>query len=418
MVRPEPIDADRIRKDFPILKRQVAPGKPLIYFDNAATNQKPQCVIDVLDEFYSEHNANIHRGIHMLSEEATERYERARETIARFINDDSPTEIVFVRGTTEAINLVAYAHVLKKLGKGDGILTTIMEHHSNIVPWQMMRDIKGISLDFVDITDDGHLKMEELKRKTTKRTKLVAAAHASNVLGTINDARAIADIAHDRGALCLIDGAQSVPHMSVDVRKMGCDFLAFSGHKMCGPTGIGVLYAKKEMLESMDPFMGGGDMIREVHVSGAKWNTVPYKFEAGTPNIAGTIGLGAACEYLSKIGMDRVREHEKGMVSYVLKETGDLDIIDIYGPKGPEKRGGVFTYNVHGVNSHDLASLLDTEGIAIRSGHLCAQPLMERLGQTSMARASFYIYNTKSEVDILISALKRVHKLFAKARGR
>lgn len=412
------LDVDRIRKDFPILKRSVAPGKPLIYFDNAATNQKPRCVIDAIDEFYSEHNANVHRGIHTLSEEATDRYEKAREKIARFINADSPDEIVFVRGTTEGINLVAYGHVLRRLGKGDHILTTIMEHHSNIVPWQLMKEIKGTSLDFVDITDEGYLRMDDMRKKVTKRTKLVAVTHCSNVLGTINDVRLVSDIAHDTGALCLVDAAQGVPHMPVDVRKLNCDFLAFSGHKMCGPTGIGVLYAKKEVLESMEPFMGGGDMIREVHVSGAKWNRVPYKFEAGTPNVAGAIGLGVACDYLSGIGMDRVRAHEKGLVTYTLKEIRDLGILDIYGPRDPERRGGVFTFNLHGVNSHDLASLLDAEGIAIRSGHLCAQPLMERFGQTSMARASFYVYNKESEVDAMVSALRKIHRLFAKARGR
>ncbi|HDJ96676.1 MAG TPA: cysteine desulfurase [Candidatus Aenigmarchaeota archaeon] len=403
------MNVNKIREDFPILRRKIN-GKPLIYFDNTATSQKPIQVINVIKEFYEQHNANIHRGVHTLSQEASEMYEEAHNKVAKFINARRMEEIIFVRNATEAINLVAYSWGMNNLKEGDEIVVTVMEHHSNIIPWQFLEKKKGIILKFVDINNDGTLKMEEYEKLITERTKLVTVTHVSNVLGTINDVAKIGKLAHEVGALFLVDGAQSVPHMPVDVRKIDADFLAFSGHKMLAPTGIGVLYGKEELLQRMEPFLGGGDMIHEVWLHKATYNTLPWKFEAGTANIAGGVGLAAAVDYLEKIGMENVREHEKELTEYALKKM-KIENIDIYGPLDVKIRGGVISFNVKDLSPHDVAALLDEHGIAVRSGHHCAQPLMRRLGVKGTARASFYIYNTKEEIDIFVETLEKIVKL-------
>ncbi|MGQ4832340.1 MAG: aminotransferase class V-fold PLP-dependent enzyme [Candidatus Asgardarchaeia archaeon] len=400
------IDVQRIREDFPILKRQIN-GKPLIYFDNTATTQKPIQVINAIREFYEGYNANIHRGVHTLSQEASEAYEAAHEKVAKFINARSWKEIIFVRNTTEAINLVAYSWGYENLKEGDEIVTTIMEHHSNFLPWLMLSKRKKLKLKVVDINQDGTLNFDDLEEKITNKTKLVAITHVSNVLGTINPVKDIIKIAHDNNALVLLDGAQSVPHLPVDVRDLDCDFLVFSGHKMLGPTGIGALYGKEEILESMNPFLFGGDMIKDVWIDRAEWNELPWKFEAGTSNIAGGIGFGTAIDYLTKIGMSNVREHELDIVKYTLKGLEELDNIKIYGPPA-EKRGGVISFNINGMDMHDVAMLLDQEGIAVRSGGHCAHPLMRRLKINGTVRASFYIYNTRDEVDYFIKVLSQI----------
>lgn len=403
------MNVKKIREDFPILKRKIN-GKPLIYFDNTATSQKPIQVINAIREFYEKHNANIHRGVHTLSQEASEMYEEAHDKVAKFINARGREGVIFVRNTTEAINLVAYSWGLNNLKEGDEIVATVMEHHSNIVPWQFLEQRKGVVLKFVDINDDGTLKMEDYEKLITEKTKLVTVTHVSNVLGTINDVVKIGKLAHEVNALFLVDGAQSVPHMPVDVRKIDCDFLAFSGHKMLGPTGIGVLYGKEELLQKMEPFLGGGDMIHEVWLHKATYNTLPWKFEAGTANIAGGVGLAAAIDYLEKIGMENIREHEKKLTEYALKKM-EIENIHIYGPLDVKIKGGVISFNIKDLNPHDVAALLDEHGIAVRSGHHCAQPLMRRLGVNGTVRASFYIYNTKEEIDIFVEALEKIVKL-------
>jgi cysteine desulfurase/selenocysteine lyase len=402
----------KIREDFPILKRRVN-GKPLVYFDNAATSQKPSVVIEAIRRYYSEYNANIHRGIHKLAEEATLAHEEAREKVAKFINANRTEEIVFVRNATEAINLVAYTWGQTNIGSGDKIVLTIMEHHSNIVPWQLLAQKKNAKIEFVKIDEKGFLKLDEMREAIDENTKLVCVTHASNVLGTINPVSEIAKLAHNKGALVLVDAAQSVPHMRVNSREMDCDFMAVSGHKMLGPTGIGVLYGKTRLLENMPPFLGGGEMIKEVHTSGATWKDLPYKYEAGTPNIAGAIGLGAAVDYLRKIGMENVQEHEKEITGYAISKMSQVKGLTIYGPRDVEHRVGVVSFNLGDIHAHDLASIMDEEGIAIRSGHHCAQPLMEFLNIPAASRASFYIYNTKEEVDIFINALEKARKLFS-----
>jgi cysteine desulfurase/selenocysteine lyase len=407
------INVSRIREDFPVLKRQVN-GKPLIYFDNAATSQKPLPVIESIDKYYREYNANIHRGIHKLAEEATLAHEEARENIGKFINAKRTEEIIFTRNATEAINLVAYTWGRANVGKGDKIVLTIMEHHSNMVPWQLLAQEKGANIEYVKIDEEGLLRQDELNELIDEKTKLVCVSQASNVLGTINPVKEIGKVAHRYGAMLLIDAAQSVPHIQVDVRGIDCDFLAFSGHKMLGPTGIGVLYGKREHLEKMPPFMGGGEMIREVHTTGASWKDIPYKYEAGTPNIVGAIGLGAAVDYLKQIGMENVHEHEREITSYAIRRMSEVKDITIYGPKDVTRRVGALSFNLGDIHAHDLATILDEEGIAIRSGHHCAQPLMEFLNVPAMSRASFYIYNTKEEVDVFIEALEKARKLFAR----
>lgn len=404
------IDTEKIRKDFPIFEKGFG-GKPLIYLDNTATSQRPKQVVDAMNDYYQRYNATIHRCVYKMGEEATNAYEEAREKVAKFVNAN-PEEIIFVRNATEAINLVAYSWGRSNIREGDKILLTLMEHHSNIVPWQLLAKEKKARLEFVDIDDEGLLKMDDFEKFMDKGIKFMGLIHASNVLGTINPVKKMVNYAHKKGALVLIDAAQSVPHMLVDVHDIDCDFLAFSGHKMLGPTGIGVLYGKRELLEKMDPFLGGGDMIREVHLEGASWDDLPWKFEAGTSNVSGAIGLGAAVDYLNKIGMKNVREHEKELTKYALGEMLKIKGIRIYGPKDVNARGGVISFNLGDIHPHDLASILDDEGIAVRAGHHCAQPLMERLGVNGTTRASFYIYNTEGEVDSLVKALEKARKVF------
>jgi cysteine desulfurase/selenocysteine lyase len=412
------LDANRIRADFPILQRQIH-GKPLVYLDNAATSQKPESVIQVMDEYYRRYNANIHRGVHTLAEEATAAYEGARRKVARFINAYSPREVVFVRNTTEAINLVTLTWGRAYIGLDDVIVLSVMEHHSNLVPWQLLAQATGARLEFIGLDAEGRLLLEDLDKLLESfgtRVKLVAISGMSNVLGTINPVSTVAERVHKAGALLLVDGAQSVPHLPVDVRADGADFLAFSGHKMLGPTGMGVLWARKEILKATPPFLGGGDMISSVHLRKSEWADIPHKFEAGTPNIAHGIGLGAAVDYLNQLGMDNVHEHERQMAAYAMERLADVPNLHIYGPPAGE-RGGVVTFNLLRdgemlIHPHDLASILDQEGIAIRAGHHCAQPLMEYYGVPATARASFYIYNTEQEVDKLVEALFKAQQIF------
>ena len=404
---------ENIRKDFPILKRTVRENKALVYLDNASTTQKPNQVIDAINDFYRNHNANIHRAVYALAEEATELYEQTRDKVANLINIKNRKEIIFVRGTTEAINLVAYAWGRDHLKEGDIIVTTEYEHHSNIVPWQLLTKEKGAKLEYIGMDDDGELILDDLdKYLATGKVKLVTFSLVSNVLGTISDAEKIISKCKAAGVLTLIDGAQAVPHMKVDVEKLGCDFFAFSGHKMLGPTGIGILWVRTSVLETMNPFQGGGDMIREVHKYETTWNDLPYKFEAGTPSIADVVGFGAAIDYLSKIGMDNIRQHEIELTSYALEKLSSVKGLHIYGTKDISKRGGVISFNFADVHPHDVAQIVDGEGIAIRSGHHCAQVLMERLNVAATSRASFYIYNTKEEIDKLIISLNKVARIF------
>jgi len=404
---------ENLRKDFPILKRTVRDNKPLVYLDNASTTQKPNQVIDSITDYYQNHNANIHRAVYALAEEATEAYEATRDKIASFINIQDRQEIIFVRGTTEAINLVAYSWGRSHIKEGDIIVTTEYEHHSNIVPWQLLTQEKRAKLEYIGVDDDGELILDDLdKLLATGKVKLVTFSLMSNVLGTITDAKTIIEKCKAAGVPTLIDGAQAVPHMKVDLEKLGCDFFAFSGHKMLGPTGIGVLWVRKSILETMNPFHGGGDMIREVHKYETTWNDLPYKFEAGTPNIADVVGFGAAIDYLTKIGMDNVREHEIELTTYAIEKLSNIKGLHIYGTKDISKRGGVISFNFADVHPHDVAQIVDGEGIAIRSGHHCAQVLMERLNVAATSRASFYIYNTKAEIDVLVNSLNIVAKVF------
>jgi len=404
---------ENLRKDFPILKRTVRDNKPLVYLDNASTTQKPNQVIDSITDYYQNHNANIHRAVYALAEEATEAYEATRDKIASFINIQDRQEIIFVRGTTEAINLVAYSWGRSHIKEGDIIVTTEYEHHSNIVPWQILTQEKRAKLEYIGVDDDGELILDDLdKLLATGKVKLVTFSLMSNVLGTITDAKTIIEKCKAAGVPTLIDGAQAVPHMKVDLEKLGCDFFAFSGHKMLGPTGIGVLWVRKSILETMNPFHGGGDMIREVHKYETTWNDLPYKFEAGTPNIADVVGFGAAIDYLTKIGMDNVREHEIELTTYAIEKLSNIKGLHIYGTKDISKRGGVISFNFADVHPHDVAQIIDGEGIAIRSGHHCAQVLMERLNVAATSRASFYIYNTKAEIDVLVNSLNIVAKVF------
>ncbi len=408
------LDVQRIRADFPILKREVN-GHTLTYLDNAATSQKPTQVIQSLVDYYERYNSNVHRGVHTLSMEATEAYEDARGKVQRFINAPSPDSIIWTRNTSESLNLVAYTWAEANVGAGDEIVTTAMEHHSNIVPWQQLAYRKGATLKIIQETETGRLDMEQAAEFITERTKIVAATHMSNVLGTVVDIKALADAAHKVGAVILVDGAQSVPHMPVDVQALDCDFMAFSAHKMLGPTGIGVLYGKPEILEAMPPWMYGGDMILEVTYEDASWNDLPYKFEAGTPNIADAIATGAAVDYLSALGMDRVWEHEQQLTGYALDKFDGLNGINVLGPREVDDRGAVVSFSHDSVHSHDLGTALDQLGIAIRTGHHCAMPLIRSHGIVSAARASFYIYNTEAEVDTLIDGLNEAERYFSKA---
>ena len=404
---------ENIRKDFPILKRTVRDNKPLVYLDNASTTQKPNQVIDAITDYYQNHNANIHRAVYALAEESTEAYESARDKIANFVNVKNRQEIIFVRGTTEAINLVAYAWGRSHVDEGDIIVTTEYEHHSNIVPWQLLTQEKRAKLEYIGMDDNGELNLDDLdKYLTTGKVKLVTFSLMSNVLGTITDAKKIIEKCKAAGVLTLIDGAQAVPHMKVDLDTLGCDFFAFSGHKMLAPTGVGILWVRKSVLQTMNPFHGGGDMIREVHKYETTWNDLPYKFEAGTPNIADVIGFGAAIDYLTKIGMDNVRQHEIELTKYAMEKFAKIPGLQIYGTKDIAKRGGVISFNFADVHPHDVADIIDKEGISLRSGHHCAQVLMERLNVAATSRASFYIYNTKEDVDALIDSLNIVAKVF------
>ncbi len=404
---------ENIRKDFPILKRTVRDNKPLVYLDNASTTQKPNQVIDAITDYYQNHNANIHRAVYALAEESTEAYETARDKIANFVNVKNRQEIIFVRGTTEAINLVAYAWGRSHVDEGDIIVTTEYEHHSNIVPWQLLTQEKRAKLEYIGMDDNGELNLDDLdKYLATGKVKLVTFSLMSNVLGTITDAKKIIEKCKAAGVLTLIDGAQAVPHMKVDLDTLGCDFFAFSGHKMLAPTGVGILWVRKSVLQTMNPFHGGGDMIREVHKYETTWNELPYKFEAGTPNIADVIGFGAAIDYLTKIGMDNVRQHEIELTTYALEKFAKIPGLQIYGTKDIAKRGGVISFNFADVHPHDVADIIDKEGISLRSGHHCAQVLMERLNVAATSRASFYIYNTKEDVDALIDSLNIVAKVF------
>ncbi len=407
------MDISRIGKDFPILDRKVN-GNPLVYLDNAATSQKPKQVMAAMDDYYRVHNANVHRGIHTLSVEATEAYEESRAKVAKFVGVKDSSEIIFTRNATEAINLVAYSWGRLNISKGDEIVLTVAEHHSNFVVWQQLVIENGAVLKVVPVDENGELDLTAFRKALTKKTKLVTFFHVSNVLGTINDVHGLSTIVHRESpkAKILVDGAQAVPHMPVNISKLGCDFYVFTGHKMLGPTGIGVLWGRREILEEMPPFLFGGEMISKVSLIKSTWNELPWKFEAGTPNIAGAIGLGAAVDYLLGIGMENVRDHEIDLVEYAINRLSGIQDVRLFGPKDPRKRGGVISFNVGNVHAHDVASILDEEGIAIRSGHHCAQPLMGFLGIESAARASFYIYNTKEEVDRLVEGILRVKETF------
>jgi len=404
---------EEIRKDFPVLNRRVRDDKKLVYLDNAATTQKPNQVIDAISDYYKNHNSNIHRAVHALAEESTEAFEQTRDKVAEFLNIQDPQEIIFVKGTTEAINLVANAWGRDNVKEGDIIVTTEYEHHSNIVPWQLLTQDRKAQLKYIDIDDNGELKIEQLDEYlATGKVKLVACSHMSNVLGTISPVKEIISKCKNAGVKILIDGAQAAPHMKVDLSTLDCDFYAFSGHKMLGPTGVGILWAKKEILQKMTPYQGGGDMIREVHKYETTWNDLPYKFEAGTPNIADVIGFKTAIEYLQKIGMENIREHEKELTKYALERMEKIPGITLYGVKDPEKRGGVVSFNFNDVHPHDVGTIIDKDGVAIRSGHHCAQVLMEKLNVAATNRASFYIYTTKEEIDVLIKSLESVAKVF------
>jgi cysteine desulfurase/selenocysteine lyase len=405
------LDVKKIRNDFPILSRRIN-GKPLAYLDNAATSQKPKQVIDAISDYYSHSNANVHRGAYVLSEESTEMFEGARKKVAGFVGAEGANEIVFTRNCTESLN-IAVSCLSSSLKRGDRVLLSVAEHHSNLVSWQGVQK-KGVALDFLSVNNDGKLDMAEVVRKITKKTKIVSIAHASNVLGTINDVRAIAKIAHEKDALVVVDGAQSVPHMPIDVQKLGCDFFAFSGHKMLAPMGAGVLWARKEILDEAPPFLRGGEMIKSVSEKSATWNDAPWKFEAGTPDVASAIGLGAAIDYLQKIGMGNVQKYGEELTKYCIDELSEIDGIEMYGPRRATQRTPLVSFNLQGIHPHDMATLLDREGIAIRAGHACAQPLMKVLGVPAVCRASFQIYNTKSEIDRLHSALLNAKRLFAK----
>lgn len=405
------LDVSKIRRDFPILQREIRPGVPLIYLDSTASSQKPTQVIEAMDHYYRWSHANIHRGIHTLAEEATALYEGAREKVAVFLNAPSVEEIIFTRNTTESINLVTNTWGRKYLSSGDLIILTEMEHHSNLVPWQMLAEEKSLRLEFIPVTDDGRLDLESYRTLLEQNPRMVAFTHMSNVLGTINPVKEIIALAHNAGAITLVDGAQSVPHLPIDVRELGVDFMAFSAHKMCGPTGIGVLYGRKSLLEAMPPFLGGGDMIKRVKLRTYVANDLPHKFEAGTPAIAEGVGLGAAIDYLTTVGMDAIAEYEHEIIAYALERLEEVPGVRVFGPS-KDKKGGVAAFTFEGVHPHDVAQILDTEGIAVRAGHHCAMPLHEKFKLPATTRASFYLYNRMDEVDHLIEGLYKVKKIF------
>jgi len=404
-------DIDRVRKDFPILDREVRPGVKLVYLDSTATAQKPAAVLAAMDDFYRRSNANIHRGVHTLAEESTTLYEQAREKIAKFINAASPRQVIYTRNTTESINLVAYTWARTNLKLGDLVILTEMEHHSNLVPWQILAAERGVRLEFIPVTVDGLLDLEEYKKLLEQNPKLVSFTHMSNVLGTINPAAEMIRLAHAAGAVTVVDAAQSVPHFKVDVQALDVDFLAFSAHKMVGPTGIGALYGKAALLEAMPPFLGGGDMIKEVKLRSFRPNDLPYKFEAGTPAIAEAVGFGAACDYLSAVGMDEVAAHEHEITEYALERLEEIPGVRLFGPSA-DKKGGVAAFTLQGVHPHDVAQIVDGLGVAVRAGHHCAQPLHEKFKIEATSRASFYLYTTKDEIDKLVEGIYKVKEYF------
>jgi cysteine desulfurase / selenocysteine lyase len=405
------LNVTQIRADFPILHQEAYPGVPLIYLDSAASSQKPLAVIEAMNTYYRQYNANIHRGIHKLSEEATNAYEGARERIARFLNVADSAELIYVRNATEAFNLVAYSWARVNLKPGDEILLTEMEHHANIVPWQLAAEMTDATIRYLPFLPNGTLDLSRLDEFLTERTKLFSFTAVSNVFGTINPVKQLVEAGHAVGAVVMVDAAQAVPHTAVDVPAWNCDFMAFSGHKMCGPTGIGILYGKRELLEAMPPFMGGGDMIRRVTLQGSTWNDLPWKFEAGTPSIAEGIGLGTAVDYLTTLGMDNIHAHEQFITSYALEALSEVEGITLYGPP-PAQRAGVATFTLQGIHAHDIAEILDKDGVAIRAGHHCAMPLHHKLGAIATARASFYLHTTTEEIDKLVTSLNRARRLF------
>ncbi len=405
------LDVEKIRADFPILSVEAYPGVPLVYLDSAASSQKPEVVLAAMDTYYRQMNANVHRGIHRLSEDATNAYEAARLKIARFINALDESLIIYVRNATEGFNLVAYSWGRQNIQAGDEILLTEMEHHANLVPWQMLAEEKGAVVRYIPFLPDGTLDLSRLDMLLTERTKLFSFTAVSNVFGTINPVRQLVDAGHAVGAVVMVDAAQAVPHTAVDVQAWDCDFMTFSGHKMCGPTGIGILYGKRRLLENMPPFMGGGDMIRRVTLEGSTWNDLPWKFEAGTPSIAEGIGLGTAVDYLTNIGMDNIHAHEQFITHYALEALSEIKGITLYGPPASQ-RAGVATFTIQGIHPHDISEVVDKDGIAIRAGHHCAMPLHLRLNISATARASFYLHTTTQEIDKLVASLNRTRKLF------
>lgn len=406
------MNAREIRELFPILQQEVN-GSPLVYLDSAATSQKPVQVIEALNKYYREYNSNVHRGVHTLGTMATDGYEGAREKVRKFINAKSIQEIIFTRGTTTSLNTVAASYGRANLNEGDEIVISYMEHHSNIIPWQQVAKQTGATLKYIDLQEDGTISLDAVRETVTDRTKIVSIMQVSNVLGVMNPIKEIAEIAHQNGAIMVVDGAQSAPHMKIDVQDLNCDFFAMSGHKMCGPTGIGVLYGKKQLLENMDPIEFGGEMIDFVGLQDSTWKELPWKFEGGTPIIAGAIGLGAAIDFLQEIGLDAIEKHEHALAAYALDKMSAIDGMTIYGPKDASKRAGLVTFNLDDVHPHDVATVLDAEGIAVRAGHHCAQPLMKWLKASATARASFYLYNTEEDIDKLVAGLVKTKEYFS-----
>ena len=405
-------DPVMIRREFPTLEQAVN-GRPLVYLDNAATSQKPKVVLDALRSYYEDDNSNVHRGIHELSRRATVAYEESRAKVASWVGANEPSEIVWTRGTTEAINLVSSAWGLDNVGEGDEILISVLEHHSNIIPWQLLARRTGAVIKYIELDEQGRWILDGLPHLLTDRTKIVAISHVSNALGTVNPVKRVAAAAHEVGALVLVDGAQGAVHMKVDVKDLGVDYYAFSGHKMCGPTGIGALWARRDLLDSMEPYQGGGEMIHFVGRDESSWATVPHKFEAGTPNIAGAIGMGAAIDFLSEVGMDAIAEHEHKLLGYALERMNKVDGICIYGPQSPDEHSALISFTLGDAHPHDISTILDSEGIAVRAGHHCAQLAMQHFGISATARASIYLYNTESDIDRLIEGLEQVRSIFA-----
>lgn len=404
-----PLNPELIRQDFPILHQEIY-GKPLVYLDNAATTQKPQIVIDAVSNYYSRYNSNIHRGVHYLSQQATDAYENARKTVQKFINATSTKEIIFTRGTTEAINLVACSYGRENLKQGDEIIISTMEHHSNIVPWQMLCEQTGAILRVIPITDSGEIILEEYKKLLNERTKIVSIIHVSNSLGTINPVKLMTEMAHEAGAVVLVDGAQAIQHFAVDVQDIGCDFYAFSGHKLYAPTGIGVLYGKRKLLEAMKPYQGGGDMILSVSFEKTTYNELPHKFEAGTPNISGVIGLGAAINYINNVGFENISAYEDEVLSYGTSLLSEIETLHIIGTA--KEKSSVLSFSIDGIHPHDIGTFLDRDGIAVRAGHHCTQPLMKRYSVPATTRASISFYNTKAEIEALVVSLKKIIRMF------